>query len=65
MNFFLNNTFCNLHHSQGVDELSKALPNVKSYDIIPDFNHLDVMLGRDARILLYNRILERMKIYKI
>lgn len=41
----------------GVDKLASLLPNVQNYKIIPDFNHLDVMLGKDSRELLYNEML--------
>lgn len=43
-----------------VDRLSRELPNVQSYEIINDYNHIDVMLGKNARIDLYTKILDFM-----
>ena len=45
---------------EGVDRLARKLPNLQHYEIVPDFNHIDVMLGKDARVLLYENILHYM-----
>ena len=44
----------------GMDKLACELPNVQNYKIVPDFNHIDLMLGKDARELLYNNILKHL-----
>lgn len=44
----------------GMDKLACELPNVQNYQIVPDFNHIDLMLGKDARELLYSEILRHL-----
>lgn len=44
----------------GIDRLSQELPHLQAYKILPDFNHLDLMLGKNARELLYKDILQYM-----
>lgn len=43
-----------------VDHLRSLLPNVKSFEVLKDWNHMDVMLGRDSRELLYTKIVKKM-----
>lgn len=42
------------------EHLKTQLPNVKSFDVIHDWNHMDVMLGRSSRRILYKTILSSM-----
>lgn len=49
-----------LTEKSGIDRLSQELPHLQAYRVIPDFNHLDVMLGKNARELLYKDILKFM-----
>lgn len=42
------------------EHLKTKLPNVKSYEVIQDWNHMDVMLGRSSREILYKVILNSM-----
>lgn len=44
-----------------VEHLKNSLPNVRSYEMIPDWNHLDFMLGKSARENLFTKILNSMK----
>lgn len=43
-----------------VAHLRTLLPNVKSVEVLEDWNHMDVMLGRDSRELLYTKIVKAM-----
>lgn len=45
-----------------VDHLRTLLPNVKSFEVLEDWNHMDVMLGRDSRELLYAKIIKAMNL---
>lgn len=40
--------------------LSTLLPNVVDFQILDDWNHMDVMLGKNSRTLLYANILTAM-----
>lgn len=40
-----------------VEKLKTLLPNVKYYENIKDWNHMDVLLGKNARKVLYEKIL--------
>lgn len=42
------------------EHLKTKLPNVKSFEVIHDWNHIDVMLGRSSREILYKVILNSM-----
>lgn len=44
-----------------VELLKAKLPNVQSYEMIHDWNHMDVMLGQNSRKILYQKILKSMK----
>lgn len=41
-----------------VEKLRTLLPNVKCCENIPDWNHMDVLLGKNARNVLYGKILD-------
>lgn len=43
-----------------VERLKILLPNAKCHESVDDWNHMDVMLGRDSRSILYKKILESM-----
>lgn len=43
-----------------VENLKDLLPNVKNYEMINDWNHMDIMYGKDSRSLVYKNILQRM-----
>lgn len=43
-----------------IEHLKRLLPNVKSYEIIDDYNHMDVILGRSARANVYEKIIKSM-----
>lgn len=43
-----------------VEHLKNILPNVRTYEMIHDWNHVDVMLGRNSRKILYQNILTSM-----
>lgn len=43
-----------------VERLLTELPNVKHYEKLNDWNHLDVILGRLSRDVLYKNILKSM-----
>lgn len=43
-----------------VEHLKTILPNVKSCEIIQDWNHMDVMIGKNSRTILYKNILNSM-----
>lgn len=47
-----------------VEHLKTMLPNVKSCEILEDWNHMDVMLGRNSRAKLYQNILKSMNATK-
>lgn len=44
-----------------VEHLKTKLPNVQNYEMIYDWNHMDVMLGRNSRKVLYKNILRSME----
>lgn len=46
--------------SKDVERLKTLLPNAKSHERVDDWNHVDVMLGRDSRANLYVKLLESM-----
>jgi pimeloyl-ACP methyl ester carboxylesterase len=50
----------NLIPPEDVETLRKLLPNVRSCEDLEDWNHIDVMLGRDSRDVLYSKILKSM-----
>lgn len=43
-----------------VEILSSKLPNVKRYESVYDWNHMDVILGKNSRKILYKNILKSM-----
>lgn len=43
-----------------VEHLKNSLPNVRSYEMFPDWNHIDVMLGKNAKEKLFEKILNSM-----
>lgn len=43
---------------QDVENLKSKLPNVRDYQIINNYNHLDFDYGKNARSILYSSILE-------
>jgi hypothetical protein len=43
-----------------VEYLKNSLPNAENHEIIPNFNHCDVTIGRNARKVLYENILKMM-----
>lgn len=43
-----------------VESLASRLPNVKKYESVYDWNHMDVMLGKNSRKVLYKNILRSM-----
>lgn len=43
-----------------VAHLRTLLPNVVNFEVLEDFNHMDVMLARDARELLFTKIVKAM-----
>lgn len=43
-----------------VEHLKTLLPNVESYELMHDWNHMDVMIGRNSRKILYKKILKAM-----
>ncbi|CRK94337.1 CLUMA_CG007852, isoform A [Clunio marinus] len=43
-----------------VEHLKTILPNVKNHEVINDWNHLDVVLGKNSRKSLYKNILRSM-----
>ncbi|KAL7041833.1 hypothetical protein ACKWTF_000916 [Chironomus riparius] len=49
-----------LTDKSGIDRFSQELPHQQAYRVIPDFNHIDLMLGKDARELLYKDMLQFM-----
>ncbi|XP_043268566.1 lipase 3-like [Venturia canescens] len=59
--FYSENDF--LNHPNDVDKLADALPNVLEKHKIEyaKFNHIDYLWGRDARSLLYNKIIKILK----
>jgi poly(3-hydroxyalkanoate) synthetase len=46
---------------EDVDNFAKKLPNLRNYEIIDDFNHLDLMMGKDAREMVYEKIVHFME----
>ena len=46
-------------------ELSKHLSNLVSVESVPDknFNHLDFLIAKDAKTLLYDRVINFATIY--
>lgn len=45
---------------EDVEYLKTMLPNARSCEIIHDWNHMDVMIGRNSRKILYQNILKLM-----
>ena len=45
-----------------VESLATKLPNVKKYESVYDWNHMDVILGRNSRNILYKNILKSMNV---
>lgn len=45
---------------KGVEKLALKLPNIKRYESVFDWNHMDVLLGRNSRKVLYKNILKSM-----
>lgn len=43
-----------------VETLASKLPNVRKYESVYDWNHMDVLLGRNSRKVLYKNILNSM-----
>jgi len=43
---------------QDVKKLRTLLPNVKCCENIKDWNHMDVLLGKSARNVLYGKIVD-------
>lgn len=48
-----------------VEHLKTLLPNVQNHEIIHNFNHMDVMIGRNSRKVLYKNILKSMNEAKL
>ncbi|KAG5667108.1 hypothetical protein PVAND_015107 [Polypedilum vanderplanki] len=44
--------------TKSVEQLAQILPNVKKLTVVPDYNHLDVMLGKNCRKDLYENMLK-------
>jgi pimeloyl-ACP methyl ester carboxylesterase len=45
---------------EDVEYLKTKLPNAKNHEIIEDWNHADVVLGKNAKEILYKNILKSM-----
>lgn len=41
-----------------VEKLENLLPNVKCYKKIEDWNHMDMLLGKNARKVIYEKIVQ-------